>query len=68
MTGVLTVIWAIIAIGVGQELIERVGLLALWGMAIAIMVIILGIAGHEINGRWLGILIDTRNKISLSHV
>jgi hypothetical protein len=68
VTGVLIVIWTILAFGLGQEVIDRVGLVALWGLAAAIMVIILGLAGREINGRWLGILIDTRNKFSLSRL
>jgi hypothetical protein len=68
VTGVLTVIWLILALGVGQAVIDRIGLVALWGLAALIMVIILGLAGREVNGRWLGILIDTRNKFSLSRL
>jgi hypothetical protein len=68
VTIVLIVIWAVIAIGIGQAIFDRVGPLALWGVAIVIMLFILGLAGHEINGRWLGILIDSRSKISLSRL
>ncbi len=68
VTGVLIVVWAIIAVGIGQAVIDRVGLVALWGLAIVIMFIILGMAGHEINGRWIGVLIDSRSKISLSRL
>ncbi len=68
VVAVLIVVWSIVAISIGQALFDRVGTLALWGVAVVIMLIILGLAGHEINGRWLGILIDTRNKISLSRL
>jgi hypothetical protein len=68
ITGVLIVLWFLIAIGIGQAIFDRVGPLVLWGVAIAIMLIILGLAGHEINGRWIGILIDSRSKISLSRL
>jgi hypothetical protein len=68
VVAVLIVIWSIVAIGIGQALFDRVGPLVLWGVAIVIMLIILGLAGHEINGRWIGILIDSRSKISLSRL
>ncbi len=68
VVGVLIVLWAVLAIGIGQAVFDRVGPLVLWGAAIVIMLIILGLAGHEINGRWIGILIDSRNKISLSRL
>lgn len=41
---------------------------ALWGIAAAVSLILLAVAGHEINGQWFGILIDTRNKLSLARL
>jgi hypothetical protein len=40
--------------------------LALWAIAVAIILVLLALAGREINGQWFGVLIDTRNKLSLA--
>ena len=42
--------------------------LVLWGLIALLMFILLVLAGREINGRYMGILIDNRNKISLSRL
>ena len=65
---VAVVFWAVIVIGIGQATIDRVGPLALWGVTIVFMVVLLALAGHEINGQWFGVLIDSRNKVSLSRL
>ena len=65
---VAAVFWAVIAIGIGQATIDRVGPFVLWGVAIVFMVVLLALAGHEINGQWFGVLIDSRNKVSLSRL
>ena len=64
----LVLFWGAVVIGIGRFTIETVGPLALWGIGVLIIGILLLLAGHEINGRWLGILIDTRNKFSLSRL
>lgn len=38
----------------------------LWGLVMAAQLVFFALAGKGINGRWAGILIDARNKISLS--
>jgi hypothetical protein len=65
---VAVVFWAGIGIGIGQATIDRVGPLTLWGVTIVFMVVLLALAGHEINGQWFGVLIDSRNKVSLSRL
>ena len=65
---VLVVFWVAVAIGIGQATIERVGPFVLWGVAIIFMFVLLALAGHEINGQWFGVLIDSRNKVSLSRL
>ncbi len=65
---VLVVFWGVVAIGIGQATIDRVGPFVLWGAAIVFMMVLLALAGHEINGQWFGVLIDTRNKVSLSRL
>ena len=65
---VAAVFWAVIAIGIGQATIDRVGPFVLWGVTIVFMVVLLALAGHEINGQWFGVLIDSRNKVSLSRL
>lgn len=60
--------WGAVVIGIGRFTVETVGPLALWGLGVLIMFMLLGLAGHEINGQWAGILIDTRNKFSLSRL
>jgi hypothetical protein len=42
--------------------------LVLWIAGMVIILILLALAGREINGRWVGVLIDSRNKLSLSRL
>jgi len=60
--------WGAVAIGIAGFTIAAVGLPALWGIGILIIIILLALAGREINGQWFGALIDTRNKLSLSRL
>jgi hypothetical protein len=64
----LVVFWIAVAIGIGQATIDRVGPFVLWGVTMVFMVVLLALAGHEINGQWFGVLIDSRNKVSLSRL
>jgi hypothetical protein len=64
----LVFFWAAVVIGIGRFTIQTVGPLAVWGIGVLIISILLALAGREINGRGLGILIDTRNKFSLSRL
>jgi hypothetical protein len=42
--------------------------LEVWGSSMALLALFAGIAGHGITGLWHGMLIDERNKISLSRL
>lgn len=65
---VFVLFWCAVAIGIGRLTVAAVGLRPLWGICALGMIILLALAGREINGQWLGILIDTRNKMSLSRL
>ncbi len=39
-----------------------------WGIVALVSLLVLTVAGRQINGHWLGILIDTRNKYSLARL
>ena len=39
-----------------------------WAVGVVITVILLALAGREVNGQWFGILIDPRNKLSLARL
>ncbi len=65
---VLFLFWFAVAVGFAQLTMDRVGPLVIWGTTIVFMVVLLALAGHEINGQWFGVLIDSRNKISLSRL
>ncbi|MGB7539551.1 MAG: cell envelope integrity protein TolA [Anaerolineales bacterium] len=62
----LILFWCAAVFGIGSLTVRTVGLPALWGINILIIAVLLIVAGREINGQWFGILIDSRNKISLS--
>src|SRR5689334_13709601 len=66
--GILLLFWVGVVLSIGVFAIQAFGVLMLWGIGILMMVIMLGLAGHEINGRWSGALIDSRNKFSLSRL
>ncbi len=63
-------LWVGFGISIIQVTIDRNSIppLAFWGMTIIIMFGLLALAGREINGQWFGVLIDSRNKISLSRL
>lgn len=60
--------WISIALGVLGYTVKLVGPIAFWATGALMMVTILIQAGREINGQWFGILIDSRNKFSLSRL
>jgi hypothetical protein len=45
-----------------------VGPAAHWGLAVVITMMLFALAGREVNGQWFGILIDSRNKLSLARL
>lgn len=65
---VLVAFWIVIVIGVGRHTLAFVGLVGLWGIGVVIILVLLGLAGREISGQWFGVLIDSRNKVSLSRL
>ena len=65
---VAVVFWVAIGMSLIQVTVDRNGPLAFWGVTAVIMFMLLALAGHEINGQWFGVLIDGRNKISLSRL
>jgi hypothetical protein len=68
LEGILLVFWVGAVLSIAVFAVQATGLLILWGIGILIMVIMLGLAGHKINERWTGALIDSRNKFSLSRL
>ncbi len=66
--GILLLFWVGVVLSMSVFAVEAIGLLMLWGIGILIMVVMLGLAGHKINKRWTGALIDSRNKFSLSRL
>jgi hypothetical protein len=62
--GVGALFWIAIALG----LISLAGPLLLWSVSLLLMVMVLALAGREINCHWCGVLIDTSNKFSLSRL
>ncbi|MBI4228752.1 MAG: hypothetical protein HY693_03415 [Deltaproteobacteria bacterium] len=65
---VLIIFWGAMIFSVLSVLSSHIGLCGLWALGVLIMVILLFLAGYEINGHWFGVLIDTRNKFSLSRL
>jgi len=66
--GVLLLFWLGMVLRMSVFAVAAYHLVVLWGLGILIMVILLGLAGREIKGRWTGALIDSRNKFSLSRL
>jgi hypothetical protein len=60
--------WIGVAVRGGFVSVQAGGPVALWAISILITVLLLAIAGHEINDQWFGVLIDTRNKLSLARL
>lgn len=65
---VLVILFAVLVYLITNNMYQNFGPISVWIITILIMVILLALAGHEINGQWFGILIDTRNKFSLSRL
>ncbi len=66
---ILVAFWGAMAIGVAGKIgVMELEPIALWGIGALIIIILLALAGREINGQWFGVLIDTRNKLSLSRL
>ena len=68
LEGILLLFWVGVVLSLAVFAVQASGLLILWGIGILIMVVMLGLAGHKINKRWTGALIDSRNKFSLSRL
>jgi hypothetical protein len=66
--GVLFLFWGAVVVGIGVFSVQVFGPIVLWGIGILMMIIMLALAGREITGRWPGVLIDSRNKFSLSRL
>lgn len=60
--------WIAVAVRGGFLTVQAGGPVALWAIGIAITLILLALAGHQINDQWFGVLIDTRNKLSLARL
>ena len=65
---VLILAWGAVISGLLAFTVTNVGPVALWALAALILLILLALAGREVNGLWAGVLIDSRNKISLSRL
>lgn len=62
--GVLVAFWIyVVATG-----LSFVGPRAHWGLAVVTTMMLFALAGREVNGQWFGILIDSRNKLSLARL
>lgn len=68
VTVLLVVFWVAVAVRGGFLSIQAGGPVAPWVISILIVTLLLALAGHEINGQWFGVLIDTRNKLSLARL
>ncbi len=64
----LTLLGLLIGIVLIEWLVPRELRLYIWLAIMGFMTSFALIAGHGITGRWLGVLIDTRNKVSLSRL
>src|SRR5262245_21723061 len=65
---VTVVFWIAIMAQLLPAMVQRLGPIFRWIVCALAMFTLLALAGREINGRWLGVLIDTRNKMSLSRL
>jgi hypothetical protein len=65
---VIAMVWTGVISYIVGAIVARVGSLAIWGLSAAIMFLVLILAGQNINGQWAGVLIDSRNKYSLSRL
>jgi hypothetical protein len=62
------IFWLRFAVGFLGWIIPAGGPAVAWGVCILFTLVLLVLAGREVNGRWLGILIDARNKYSLARL
>jgi hypothetical protein len=60
--------WIALAVRGGFLTIQAGGPVWLWVLSIIVTTLLLVLAGHEINDQWFGVLIDTRNKLSLARL
>jgi hypothetical protein len=60
--------WLAITVSIFGWAIAAGGPAAAWGACFLFALILLVLAGREINGRWWGVLIDARNKYSLARL
>jgi len=60
----LVVFWIYVVVA-GVSLVTPA---AHWGIAVVITMMLLALAGREVNGQWFGILIDSSNKLSLARL
>ena len=60
--------WIAMTVGIFGWAIDAGGPAIAWAACILFALILLALAGREVNGRWLGILIDARNKYSLARL
>ena len=63
-----SIFWLAITVGIFGYAIRSGGPAAAWAACIVFTLALLVLAGREVNGRWLGILIDARNKYSLARL
>ena len=61
---VLVAVWIYVVVA-GLRSVPPV---AQWGLAVVATMTLLALAGREVNGQWFGILIDSRNKLSLARL
>ena len=62
------VFWVAIAVQLGQLGVRGGGPAAAWAASVICTVVLLVLAGRAVNDRWLGVLIDARNKYSLARL
>jgi len=63
-----SIFWILMTVGIFGRVIRAGGPAAAWAACILFSTALLVLAGREVNGRWMGILIDARNKYSLARL
>jgi hypothetical protein len=68
VAGLAVLFWITMVARVGGLAVERGGPATGWAVSIIFTIALLALAGHEVNDRWFGVLIDARNKFSLARL
>ena len=62
------VFWALVGVAGIVSLPTSWGFVAHWATTALVVIVLLALAGKEINQQWFGVLIDNRNKYSLARL